>query len=220
LRQRADSTARRNGGAGLAASTAFHLLVFVLLGLALRYNPIFPVAPTLEVRLVTLSQGHAEAKRPPPRPAARPAAAPSPAQPLAPHIVPTIAPGAPTIAAPGPVAPPASPDAEALRRGLRLTAGCAHPDDFNLSPAEREACSRMTARTHQAAPSYGALSQHMREQVPRDDAERAYRSSTSMNDYPGVHCLLNETCTPDKPTPPADPGREDCPWAWCHMVGR
>jgi hypothetical protein len=218
LRQRPASTARRNGGAGLAASAAFHLLVFVLLGLALRYTPIFPVAPTLEVRLVTLSQGHAEAKRPPPRPAVTPAAAPSSAQPLTPHIVPTIAPGAPTIAAPSPIAAP--PGIEALRRGLRLTAGCAHPDDFNLSPAEREACRRMTARTHEAAPTYGALSEHMREQVVRDDAQRAYRGSTSMSDYPGVHCIANETCTPDKPTPPADPGREDCPWSWCNMVGR
>ncbi len=219
MRQRAASTARRNGGAGLAASAAFHLLVFVLLGLALRYTPIFPVAPTLEVRLVTLSRGHVEAKPPPPRPAAAPSA-PSPAQPLAPHIVPTIAPGVPTIAAPAPAAPPALPGVEALRRGLRLTAGCAHPDDFNLSPAERETCRQMTARTHEAAPTYGALSPHMRERVARDNAEQDYRGSTSMNDYPGAHCLGKESCTPDQPTPPADPGREDCPWPWCHMVGR
>jgi type IV secretory pathway VirB10-like protein len=204
----------------LAASAAFHLFVFLLLGLALRYNPVFPVAPVLEVRLVTLSPTHVEAKPPPPRATPNPAAAPSPAPPLAPHIPLATAPPAPPTVAPAPVLPPAQPGAEALRRGMRLMLGCAHPDDFDLSPSEREACRQMTAQTQAAAPTYGALSEHTRRQVPRDDAERAYRDSTSMDDYPGVHCLANEECTPDAPTPPAEPGHDDCPWAWCHMVGR
>ncbi len=121
---------------------------------------------------------------------------------------------------PAPVAPPPALGLEALRRGLRLSAGCAHPDDDNLSPAERDACRRMTARTHEAAPAYGALSDHMRERVARDTAEQDYRGSTSMNDYPGFHCLANETCTPDAPTPKTHAVGDDCPWAWCHMVGR
>jgi hypothetical protein len=103
---------------------------------------------------------------------------------------------------------------------MRLTLGCAHPDDFDLSPAEREACRQMTARTLDAAPAYGALSQHMRDRVARDAAEDSYRGSTSMNDYPGVHCLANETCTPDPPTPRTHAAGDDCPWAWCNMVGR
>ena len=216
LPQRADG--RRSRGLGLAVSAAFHLMVLLLLGLALRYNPVFPVAPTLEVRLVTLAPSHAEAKRPPPRVTAAPAA-PSPAPPLAPHI-PTVTAPAPMNLAPAPATPPAQPGAEALRRGLRMTLGCAHPDDVGLSPAEREACRQATARAHAAAPTYGALSEHIRRQVPRDEAERAYRASTSMHDYPGLHCVLNETCTPDPPTPPPEPGHEDCPWAWCNMVGR
>jgi hypothetical protein len=205
---------------GLAASAAFHLLAFLLLGLALRYNPVFPVAPTLEVRLVTLSPAHTEAKRPPPRAAPIAAAPPSPAPPLALHVPSVTAPPAPPIGAPAPVLAPAQSGAEALRRGMRLALGCAHPDDFDLSPSEREACRQMTARAHAAAPTYGALSEHLRRQVPRDSAERGYRDSTSMGDYPGLHCLFNEECTPDPPAPAPEPGHADCPWAWCNMVGR
>lgn len=214
---------------GLAASAAFHLLVFLLLGLALRYNPVFPVAPTLEVRLVTLSPAHVEAKRPPPRVMpTQPAAPPRPAPPLAPHIPPTTAPPAPPIVAPAPVLPPAQPGADALRRGMRLMLGCAHPDDFDLSPSEREACRAMTARTQAAAPPFppGAwhpdakTEQAYRRALRRDAAEAAYQGSTSPDDYPGLHCAFGRDCEPDPPTPRAEPGHEDCPWAWCNMVGR
>lgn len=213
---------------GLAASSAFHLLVFLLLGLALRYNPLFPAAPTLEVRLVTLLPAHVEAKRPPPRAAPSPATAPSPAPPLAPHIAPITAPPAPPIVVPAPVLPPAQAGAEALRRGMRLMLGCAHPDDFDLSPSERDACREMTAHTQAAAPPFppGAwhpdakTEQAYRRALRRDAAEAAYQGSTSQDDYPGLHCAFGRDCEPDAPTPPPEPGHEDCPWAWCNMVGR
>lgn len=218
MRERATSMARRNGGAGLAASAALHLVAFALLGLALRYAPAFSIAPTIEVSLVRLPSSTAPQKPPPPQPPARPATA-SQAPRLMPHVPPATLP-APPVTELTPPAAPAPPGAEALRRGLRLTLGCAHPEDFDLTPAEKDACRRMTTRTHESAPGYGALSEHIRSGVQRDEAERAYRTSTSMHDYPGVHCALNEACTPDPPTPPPEPGKEDCPWAWCNMVGR
>jgi hypothetical protein len=217
MRKSGNGTARTNGGAGLAASALFHLLVFLALGLALRNTPLFAISPTIEMRLVRLVASPTPATPPPPRPAR--ASATSPAPPLVPHLTPL----APPVVAPAPVVPPtAQPtqNADAFHGALRLTLGCAHPDAVKLTAAERDACRRMTARTHNAAPSFGALSEHMRAQVPRDDAERAYRDSTSTRDYPGAHCLLNETCTPDTPTEAPQPLKEDCPWAWCHTVGR
>ncbi|HLK25933.1 MAG TPA: hypothetical protein VKT30_14870 [Caulobacteraceae bacterium] len=209
---------RSRRAAGLTASAALHIALLTALGLALRYTPIMPIAPTVEVRLVRMT--HTEAKKPPPRAPIRSAASTTTAPPLPVHVPPTPAPVAPPPAMPAPPpAKPAPPDElETLRHGLRLTLGCAHPEDFDLTPAEKDACRKMSTQTHNAAPAFGALSEHIRERISRDEAETAYRGSTSSRDFPGLHCALNDHCTPDRPSEAPTPGGEDCPWAWCHTV--
>jgi hypothetical protein len=151
----------RETAAILLVSVVAHGLLLVWLIRSIALAPPMPAARPFQVSLVpalqrmdrrapspaaaqpsALKSGRPAAAAPNPSPPPS-AAPPAPAQP-SPGQPPSAAVGAaPTISA-GP-----SPDEAAetaVRRALRATLGCAHPDFAGLTLAERDDCSRQTGR--------------------------------------------------------------------------
>ncbi len=112
----------------------------------------------IEVSLVKLFTPHPKPVRAPPPaqkalariqpPVAKPAAQPSPAPPVR------------ALPANGPVVDPRLAAAEAVRGALQAMVRCSHPDDFNMGPAEREACAQHIHDLRAGAPTY-AIGPHL-----------------------------------------------------------
>lgn len=131
----------------------------LILALAIGIRVVRPPsgAPPIEVSLVRLFTLHPKPLRPP-RPVQRTSAptlpAPKPAtkQPVPPPLpqaLPENGPIDPRIAA-----------AEAVRGALQATVRCAHPDAFNMTSAEREACAQHIRDLRAGAPTY-AIGPHL-----------------------------------------------------------
>lgn len=134
--------------AGVAV--AAHLVLILLLALGIRVIRPPNESPPLEVTLTRLFSPHpkpvVKAARPTahrnlPQAAPRTAAPSPPPQP--PAALPENGPVDPRIAA-----------AEAVRGALQGMVRCAHPDAFNLDPAERAACARLNRQMAAGAPTY------------------------------------------------------------------
>lgn len=126
----------------LAASAAFHAVLFLLLAWRLGRMPPAPEPPIINVQLVRPSapdeprresQRRAETTAVPPRILAAP---------------PDSMPGAPVIQSP--LAPAAEPG---VRQALRRRVGCGHATLFGLSRAEREDCDERLADAARGANS-------------------------------------------------------------------
>ena len=144
-------------------ATAAHLVLILLLALGIRVVRPPSETPPLEVTLTRLFASH-------------PRQAPKPAPLVSQRPIP---PAAPRQAAPSPSAPPpiALPEngpldpriaaAEAVRGALQGMVRCAHPDDLNMSPAERAACARLNRRLAAGAPTYAVnVDDHARHDPP------------------------------------------------------
>jgi len=133
-----------------AVVVAAHAVLLLLLALGIHAARSPNEAPPLEVTLTRLFTPH---PKPTPRPAplvahrANPPPSPrqaAPSPPLQPPVaLPENGPVDPRIAA-----------AEAMRGALQAMVRCAHPDAFNMDPAERAACARLSRQLAAGAPTF------------------------------------------------------------------
>lgn len=222
MRKSGVSAARRPGSLGLAASVLFHLVILTALGLALRQASFSFFPNAIQVGLV---RAPAAVSIAPSRPRPRQTPVRSAATPRTP-IVAHVAPSAPPIPAPmppialPPSAPPQTTAQDDVRRALRATLGCAHPDAVGLTPEEREACRRNELKSgpaYAAEPTDPAKAAAFRRADRNARAWRDYRASASVDDYPGGRCAFGRDCEPAAPQPPPDPINDTCPYLRCNM---
>jgi hypothetical protein len=101
-----------------------------------------------------------------------------------------------------------APQSEALGESVR----CAHPDAFDMDPAERERCRQRDHDLARGAPTYAALpadptkAAAFERAAGRNEAWRSYRGSRRMDDYPGLLSVF----TGADPCPPG-------PVCWHHL---
>ena len=134
---------------------AVHLALISVLVLGIRESRPPSEAPPLEVTLTQLFAPHPKPKPKPPaqrRPATQPA--PAKAAPATPALPPPVA-----LPENGPVDPRIAA-AEAVRGALQALVHCAHPDSYDMSPSEREACARHIRDLRAGAPTY-AIGPHL-----------------------------------------------------------
>jgi hypothetical protein len=134
----------------VAIAVAAHALLFLILVVGIRVERAPNDQPAIEVSLVKLFTPHPKPVRVV-KPAERSVVAqaqlvarPAPSPPLPPPVaLPENGPIDPRIAA-----------AEALRGALQATVRCAHPDVFNISSFEKEACAQHVHDLRAGAPTY------------------------------------------------------------------
>jgi len=148
--RRPGARARTLVSAALALVAHLVLITALVVGIRVVHPP--PDSPPLVVTLTRLFLA-------PPKPAPRPVA--PPARPPARSAAPAAGTAAPPPAPPPPVALPENGPidprlaaAEAVRGALQGVVRCAHPDAFDLSPAERAACARLNRQMAGAPPTY------------------------------------------------------------------
>ena len=151
-----------SGGLAVAA----HLILILALALGIRVVRPPADAPPLEVTLTRLFD-------------LQPKRVAKIAPPVAHRITPKAAAPRPAPAVPSPAAPPpitlpenGSIDpkiaaAEAVRGALQAFVHCAHPDSYDMSPAERDACARHNHDLRAGAPIFAVSpDDHMRHDPP------------------------------------------------------
>ena len=180
----------------LITAGATHVAVLGLLAQGLETEPVRRPEADVGTRLASLyafAPGP-EGARSKPRREAR----------LRPSAQTTISPELPT--APHAAAAPAIPDsrpqaatsgeADRLRAALRSLAGCDDADSLGLTDAEHERCrQRLDQATRQApvlpvGPADPKKRARLDHEIRVDEAFRAYRRSSSPDDYPGLRTFI------------------------------
>lgn len=177
----------RRAGVGIAASTAFHLLVLAALVLTLRKPPPASLEPAMEVTLIRPSALPAPARprpAPAPKPSIRfrpvPTTEPAPAAPISPER-------AQPQDRPPPVAIPARPPGDMIQFYQQHIPGCGREDLVLMTAEEQEAC---RARIAAAAAARRNLQAEDRRRAPlmaidpakRVEYEAALRSRRDKRD--------------------------------------
>jgi len=179
-----------------AMALAAHLALIGVLALGIRGSRPPNESPAIEVTLTRLFTPHPQPKpaaatqRRPATRAAPPTAAPPPPSPApqpSPVALPENGPVDPRIAA-----------AEAVRGALQQVVRCAHPDEFNMSPSERESCARRNRQMAADAPTYTV-----------DPADHARHDPLVASH--GMAMKDHLSPRPGNPLGPPPP----CPHVWC-----
>jgi hypothetical protein len=165
LAQQRKSQRTRTRLIAVCASVGAHLAVLVFLVLSVRGHGPEAEAPPL---LVTLTPWFTPRERPAkvtPRPIA-PHRTPPPVTPVPPSPIPAPLPAPKALTPNSPIDSRVAAE-DAVRGALQDSVRCAHPDQFNMTGAEREHCRQFFAHLGKGGPTYDVnVDDHARHDPP------------------------------------------------------